>query len=282
MNDWSRTALETDLQEPAPSKVLLDIQELCVTYGSGARATRALDRASLTIRAGEFVSVVGPSGCGKSTLMHVIAGFMQPDSGTILLNGKPVRAPGSDRTVMLQQPTLFPWLNVFENVELGPKSRGVPREERQKTVRHYLDLVGLSEAHHRKPYELSGGMQQRAALARALANDAEMLLVDEPFGALDALTRERMQREIVRIWYETGKTILFITHDVEEAVFCSTSIVVMEAHPGRIVDKVAVPFSRLYAQRRMNSRAIKSSPDYIAVREQVLAKVMKDEGEETW
>ena len=282
MNEWRRAALTTDPQKPEPSRVLLDIQDLCVTYGSGARAARALDSVSLTIMAGEFVSVVGPSGCGKSTLMHVIAGFMQPTSGTILLNGKPVRAPGSDRTVMLQQPTLFPWLSVFENVELGPKSRGVPREERQRTVRHYLDLVGLCEAHHRKPYELSGGMQQRASLARALANDAEMLLVDEPFGALDALTRERMQREIVRIWHETGKTILFITHDVEEAVFCSTSIVVMEAHPGRIVDRVTVPFSRLYAERRMNSRTIKSSPDYIALREEVLAKVMKDEGEEAW
>lgn len=272
----------TTLQSTASAKVLLDIQDVSVTYGSGTRATLALDHASLKVMAGEFVSVVGPSGCGKSTLMHVIAGFLQPTSGTILLNGTPVRAPGSDRTVMLQQPTLFPWLSVFENVELGPRSRGVPRDERQQTVRHYLDLVGLSAAQHRKPYELSGGMQQRASLARALANDAEMLLVDEPFGALDALTRERMQREIVRIWHETGKTILFITHDVEEAVFCSTSVVVMEAHPGRIVKKLELPFSLRYAQRRQNSRAIKSSPDYIAVREQVLAKVMKDEGEEAW
>lgn len=267
---------------PVQAKLLLDIQDVSVTYGSGAGATRALDRVFLRVAAGEFVSVVGPSGCGKSTLMHVIAGFVQPTGGTILLNGKAVKRPGSNRTVMLQQPTLFPWLSVFENVELGPRSRGVARLERQRTVRHYLELVGLTDAQHRKPYELSGGMQQRASLARALANDADMLLVDEPFGALDALTRERMQREIVRIWYETGKTILFITHDVEEAVFCSTSVVVMEAHPGRIVDQVAVPFSRRYAEHRQNSRAIKSSPDYIAVREQVLAKVMKDEGEEAW
>ncbi len=267
---------------PASAKPLLDIRDLSVVHGAGPRSLLALDRATLTVMTGEFVSVVGPSGCGKSTLMHVIAGFLQPSSGTILLNGAPVRAPGSDRTVMLQQPTLFPWLSVFENVELGPRSRGVPREERQRTVRHYLELVGLSGAEQRKPYELSGGMQQRASLARARANDAEMLLVDEPFGALDALTRERMQREIVRIWHETRKTILFITHDVEEAVFCSTSVVVMEAHPGRIVERVDVPFSLRYGERRQNSRSIKSSPDYIAVREQVLAMVMKDEGGEAW
>ncbi len=267
---------------PQPRKVLLDLRDVSVTYGSGPRALVALDRACLKVSVGEFVSVVGPSGCGKSTLMHVIAGFLKPTSGTILLNGVPVKEPGADRTVMLQEPTLFPWLSVYQNVELGPRSRGVPREQRRRTVQHYLDLVGLSDAQHRKPYELSGGMQQRASLARALANDADMLLVDEPFGALDALTRERMQREIVRIWHETGKTILFITHDVEEAVFCSTSVVVMEANPGRIVDQVAVPFSLRYAERIQNSRGIKSSPDYIAVREQVLARVMKDEGGEAW
>jgi len=267
---------------PLGAGALLDIRDVSVIYGAGPHALRALDRVNLQIGRGEFVSVVGPSGCGKSTLMHACAGFIQPTAGTILLNGKPVRAPGPDRTVMLQQPTLFPWLSVFGNVELGPRSRGVPRAERRRTVEHYLVLTGLWEARDRKPYELSGGMQQRAALARALANDAEMLLVDEPFGALDALTRERMQREIVRIWHQTGKTILFVTHDVEEAVFCSTAIVVMEAGPGRIVDRLAVPFSRRYAERQQNSRAIKSSPEYIAMREQVLATVLGGEGEELW
>ncbi len=209
--------------------------------------------------------------------MHVIAGFIRATEGQVLLDGRDVRGPGADRTVVLQEATLYPWLNVFENVELGPRSRGVPREERRRTVEHYLELVGLSAASRRRPYELSGGMQQRVALARALANDTQILLVDEPFGALDALTRDRMQREIVRIWHETGKTVLFITHDVEEAIFCSTSVVVMEASPGRIVDRISVPFSKMYATHQRKNRAIKSSSEYIAIRETVLQKVLAGE-----
>lgn len=240
---------------------------------------RALDNVSLRIDVGSFVSIVGPSGCGKSTLMHVIAGFIQATEGQVLLNGEAVVRPGADRTVVLQQATLFPWLTVYRNVELGPRARGVPRAERQRIVEHYLELVGLSASRDRMPYELSGGMQQRVALARAFANDSKILLVDEPFGALDALTRDRMQREIVRIWHETGKTILFITHDVDEAVFCSTSVVVMEAAPGRVVDRVAVPFSQQYATGARKSRSIKTSSDYLAVREEVLRRVMPEEAD---
>ena len=255
---------------------LLVLQNVSVTYGGGASAVRALDNVSLPINAGDFVTIVGPSGCGKSTLMHVIAGFVPASQGQVLLNGQAVRRPGADRAVVLQQPTLFPWLTVFGNVEMGPRARGVPWAERQRIVEHYLALVGLSAARDRRPYELSGGMQQRVALARALVNDSQILLVDEPFGALDALTRDRMQREIIRIWHETGKTILFITHDVDEAVFCSTEVVVMGAGPGRIVDRVAVPFSRQYAARSRKSRDIRTSADYLAVREAVLRTVMPD------
>ena len=255
---------------------LLDLQNVSVTYGQGASAVRALDNVSLRIDAGDFVTVVGPSGCGKSTLMHVIAGFVPASQGRVLLGGQAVRRPGADRAVVLQQPTLFPWLTVFGNVEMGPRARGVPGPERRRIVEHYLALVGLSAARDRRPYELSGGMQQRVALARAFANDSQILLVDEPFGALDALTRDRMQREIIRIWHETGKTILFITHDVDEAVFCSTEVVVMDAGPGRVIDRVAVPFSRQYATRSRKSRDIRTGADYLAVREAVLRKVMPE------
>ncbi len=270
------------LAEPAtrPTAVigpaLLQLQNVSVGYGRGAAMVQALDNVSLTVAAGEFVTVVGPSGCGKSTLMHAIAGFVPATHGRVLLNGKPVRQPGADRAVVLQQPTLFPWLTVFGNVELGPRARGMAHAERCRVVDHYLDLVGLSAARDRRPYELSGGMQQRVALARALANDSEILLVDEPFGALDALTRDRMQREIIRIWHETGKTILFITHDVDEAVFCSTAVVVMAAGPGRVIERIALPFSRQFATRARKSREIRTGADYLAMREAVLRIVMPD------
>ena len=263
---------------PPPRKPLLELQNVSVIYGRGSAAVRALDNVSLQIDAGDFVSVVGPSGCGKSTLMHVIAGFVTATHGRVLLNGKSVTRPGADRAVVLQQATLYPWLSVFRNVELGPRARGVTRSDRQRLVKHYLDLVGLWADRDRMPYELSGGMQQRVALARALVNDSQILLVDEPFGALDALSRDRMQREIVRIWHETGKTILFITHDVDEAVFCSTSVVIMEAAPGRVVDRVAAPFSRQFASGERKSRSIKTGDDYLALREQVLGKVMPEDG----
>ena len=269
------------MREAAPaSKPLLDLQNVSVSYGSGAAAVRALDNVSLRIDAGDFVTIVGPSGCGKSTLMHVIAGFVPASQGRVLLNGRAVLRPGADRAVVLQQPTLFPWLSVFGNVELGPRARGVPKAERRRAVERYLALVGLAAARDRRPYELSGGMQQRVALARALANESEILLVDEPFGALDALTREQMQREIIRIWHETGKTILFITHDVDEAVFCSTTIAVMAAGPGRVIDRVAVPFSRQFASRARKSRAIRTGGDYLAVRESVLRRIMPEMDEE--
>lgn len=252
---------------------LLSIRDLSVRFGD----VDALSAVNLDVSEGEFVAIVGPSGCGKSTLLHVVAGFLQPTGGSARLEDRPITAPGADRTVVLQQPTLFPWLNVRDNVALGPKARGVPAKERRETVEQYLDLVGLSHAGDRRPYELSGGMQQRVSLARALANDTRILLVDEPFGALDALTRDRMQREIVRIWHETGKTVLFVTHDVEEAVFCATSVVVMAPSPGRIVERIATPFSAMYAEHAMHARTIKSLPGFIEVRERVLAHIVGDE-----
>ncbi len=203
----------------------------------------ALDRIDLDIAPGELVTLAGPSGCGKTTLLRMIAGFVRPSGGAITVGGTPVVRPGVDRGVVFQQPTLYPWLDVRRNVALGPKLRGVGKAERRATADRYLALVGLSDAAERRPYELSGGMQQRAQIARVLAGDPEVVLMDEPYGALDALTRERLQNELLTLWRETGKTILFITHSVDEAVFLGSRVLVMSPRPGRIVLDEQVPFS---------------------------------------
>lgn len=195
----------------------------------------ALSETSLTISEGEFVCVVGPSGCGKSTLMQMLAGFHRPSSGRVLLDGVEVRRPDAERGVVFQQANLYPWLTTRANVELGPRIRGVGKAERRTQAESYLSMVGLAAFADRKPYELSGGMQQRAQIARVLVNDPEVILMDEPFGALDALTRERMQIELLQIWRERRKTLFFITHDIEEAVFLGTRVLVMSARPGRVI-----------------------------------------------
>jgi NitT/TauT family transport system ATP-binding protein len=185
----------------------------------------------LAVAPGEFVCLLGPSGCGKSTLLNVVAGFV-PASGRIEVGGRPVTGPGIDRGVVFQSAeALFPWLTVAQNVEYGARIRGVPRAQRAETARHYLRLVGLSAAADKLPSELSGGMRQRAQIARVLANEPRVILMDEPFGALDAQTREVLQRELDRIWRETGATILFVTHDIGEAILLADRVVVMTAGP---------------------------------------------------
>ena len=201
----------------------------------GGAAVPALDRVDLTIEPGEFVTLAGPSGCGKTTLLRLLAGFMPPSEGTVSIEGRAVRGPGEDRGIVFQQPTLFPWLSVRRNVELGPRLRGVPARERRAVADEFLRLVGLADFADHRPYELSGGMQQRCQIARVLANEPDLVLMDEPFGALDALTRERLQEELLEIWRATGRTILFITHSVDEAVFLGSRVLVMSPRPGRIV-----------------------------------------------
>jgi len=208
----------------------------------------AVDDLSLNVGDREFISIVGPSGCGKSTLLRVVAGLVRPDVGSVLLDGKPITGPGADRGMVFQSYTLFPWLTVQGNVEYGPRLKGLPSAERTRIALEYLEKVGLIGFERSYPKELSGGMMQRVAIARALANDPEVLLMDEPFGALDAQTRIIMQEMLVTIWQQTPKTIVFVTHDIDEALFMSDSVYVMTARPGRIkqVLKVELPRPRTF------------------------------------
>jgi ABC-type taurine transport system ATPase subunit len=253
----------------APGFVRFD--GVSVRYGEGAGAVLALERADLGFGRGDFICIVGPSGCGKTTLLQTLAGFLRPTTGTVVLDGRPVEGPGPERGVVFQQPTLFPWMTVAANAGFGPRMRGGNPAEAQARVERWLRTTGLWEFRARYPYELSGGMQQRLAIARALCNEPKVLLMDEPFGALDALTREHMQEELHAVWRRTGMTVVFITHSVEEAVYLGTEVVVMSPRPGRIVERIPVPFAREAADADI--RAVKSSPDFIAARERVLSLI---------
>ena len=204
----------------------------------------AIERLSLDVADCSFVSIVGPSGCGKSSLLRVVAGLVQPTSGEVRVDGRTVTEPGADRGMVFQSYTLFPWLTVRQNVEYGPRQKGAGSAQRCAIARHYIGLVGLQGFDDSYPKELSGGMMQRVALARALANDPQVLLMDEPFGALDAQTRLIMQELLVDLWQRQPKTILFVTHDIEEALFLSDRVYVMTARPGAIKADISVPFAR--------------------------------------
>jgi ABC-type nitrate/sulfonate/bicarbonate transport system ATPase subunit len=204
----------------------------------------ALDNVSCEIPSGQFLCVIGPSGCGKSTLLHAIAGFVQGSSGEALLDGHRILRPGPDRIVMFQEYGLFPWLTVAENVEFGLLAKGVPAAERKDIVQHYLRLVKLEGFEQRLPHQLSGGMKQRVSIARALAPDPAVILMDEPFAALDSLTRDVLQEEILRIWESSRKTFVLITHNIEEAVFLGDRVIVMTARPGRIKAQIEVDIAR--------------------------------------
>lgn len=212
---------------------------------SGSEFT-ALGGVDLEIEDGEFVTLVGPSGCGKSTLMNIVAGLDTPTSGTVLVDGQPVDGPGPERGVIFQQYALFPWLTVRKNVEFGLRVARVPAAERRERAQHFIDLVGLGLYADQLPKALSGGMKQRCAIARAYAVNPQLLLMDEPFGALDALTRVNLQDQLQRTWQEEKRTVLFVTHDVEEAVYLATRVVVMAARPGRIFEIIDVdlPYPR--------------------------------------
>src|SRR5437762_1530910 len=222
----------------------LRIEAATKRFGTGSAAVQALQPINLAIAAGEFVAIVGPSGCGKSTLLNIVAGFERPTTGRAIIDERVITGPGPDRGVVFQQGALFTWMSVIDNVAFGPRALGKSLIEARWIAERYIELVGLSGFAQHFPYQLSGGMQQRVGIARALANEPEVLLMDEPFAALDQQTRELLQEEIRAIWRRTSKTIMWITHSIEEALFIATHVVVMTARPGRIKAAFACDFSR--------------------------------------
>ncbi len=250
---------------------LLELSNISVDFTTKKGTLSAVKDVSMTVEQGDFISIVGPSGCGKSTLLNVIGGFLSPSEGTILDKGTTLNGPSSDRGVVFQKPALYPWLNVEQNVAFGLKMRGIGKQERIKVVQENLKRVQLTDFSQMRTYELSGGMQQRVAIARILANDPDILLMDEPFGALDVLTREHLQDELLKIWRETQKTVILITHSVEEAIYLSTSVYIMSELPGKILKEVKTPFSTEY--KDVGSREIKSLPEFVKLREEVLSYI---------
>jgi len=243
----------------------LDIRDLTVHYAVKGGTLQALAAVNLRMQEGDFVVALGASGCGKTTLLNCLAGFLPPSTGEILLDGRPVAGPGADRGVVFQKHALMPWLNVLDNVSLGLECQRVPAREARERARHFIDMVGLSGFEQHYPHELSGGMQQRVNLARALVMDPQILLMDEPFAALDAQTRELMQEELLQIWLKARKTVLFITHQIDEAIFLSDRVVVMGPRPGAIVDELAVDLPR------PRTLAMATDPTAVEAKRRILA-----------
>lgn len=256
----------------------LKIDSVSVVYpaADGRPPVAALSKIDLEIAEGEFVVALGASGCGKSTLLNLIAGFLSPSSGDLRLDGQRVAGPGADRAVVFQKHALLPWLNVLDNVAFGLQIQGIGKAKRHEVANKFVGLLGLDGFQNSPVYKLSGGMQQRVGIARALTCDPKILLMDEPLGALDALTREKAQELILHIWNDTAKSIFFITHSVEEALFMGTKLVVMSPRPGRITHLFDLPFSRQFLDG-MPARQVKASPEFIAMREEVLKIIFADE-----
>ena len=258
------------------SALLIDDVSMRFDLPNG-EVVQALQNVTLDIKEGELMAVLGPSGCGKTTLLNIVAGFLAPTEGRVLLAGETVTGPGPERGMVFQQGALFEWMNVRENVAFGPRMKGMPHAETSETVDHLLDVVGLHDFKEKAIYELSGGMQQRVALARCLANDPDVILMDEPLGALDALTREKMQGLVLKLWKETGKTIILITHSVEEALLLGERLLVMAPRPGRIHKEYQLPFAELGVGADL--REIKKHDDFGSRRDEILSMIWDMEEE---
>lgn len=236
----------------------------------GAKPVKALDDVSLTVGRGQFVAIVGPSGCGKSTILNLVAGFEQPTNGAVLVDGRPVVGPGPDRAVVFQEAALFPWLSVWENTVFSPKVRSWPASEYKDKARHFLSRVGLSEFHDHLPAQLSGGMKQRVGLARTLVMEPQLFLMDEPFGALDAQTRIDMQELLLSVWDELRRTVVFITHDVDEAILLADEVLVMSARPGRIRSRVPIELPR------PRSIDLITDPAFVALKREIFNQIRQE------
>lgn len=248
----------------------ISVQDVDIVFETANGPHTAVRSANLTVRPGEFVCLLGPSGCGKSTLMNSIAGFVPPSSGEVTVDGEPVTTPGPDRGMVFQQHSLFPWKTVKENVAFGPLMSGVGQGEASSVARTFLSLVGLAAFENTYPNTLSGGMQQRVGIARALANYPSVLLMDEPFGSLDAQTRIMMQENLLDIWQEFRNTVVFVTHDIDEAVFLSDRVVVMSASPGRIIADIDVKLPRPREQ------SLLTSPEFMVLKRQCLGLIRQE------
>ncbi len=249
---------------------LLQLERISAQYPGAAEPV--LSDISLSLGPQQLLVALGPSGSGKTSLLNLIAGFVSPSAGRISLDGVPVQGPGAERGVVFQDDALLPWQDVLANVAFGLELAGVPRAQREKTAREMLALVDLADFAERRIWQLSGGQKQRVGLARALAADPRVLLMDEPFGALDAFTREQMQELLLQVWQRTAKPVFLITHDIEEAVFLATDLILLAPNPGRVVERLHLDFGQRYAAGE-SARSIKSDPRFIETREHVLAQV---------
>jgi NitT/TauT family transport system ATP-binding protein len=251
-----------------PELAQISIQRVGKVFESGGREVVALRDIELAIPQGQFTCLLGPSGCGKSTLLNAVAGFAPPSSGSIVVDGREVRAPGPERGMVFQEYALFPWMTVAQNVGFGLEIKGVPKAEREETVARLLRMLSLTDFRQRYPKDLSGGMRQRVAIARVLALDSPIMLMDEPFGALDALTRRNLQDELLRIWAELGKTILFVTHSIEEAIYLADRIVVMTYRPGTVKRDLLVGLPRVRDPAAPEFNALKRELGELVMEEQ--------------
>ncbi|MBR2209607.1 MAG: ABC transporter ATP-binding protein [Synergistaceae bacterium] len=259
----------------ADKTAILDLKHVEMNFKQGRGYFHALQDINLTAHDGDFICLLGSSGCGKTSLLNIMAGYVRPSEGRVLFNGEDFTRPSSDVGVVFQQQNLFPWLTVYKNVEFGLMRKKLTPKERKEIIMHYLEMVGLEDAAKKYPHQLSGGMRQRATIARTLAPDPRVVLFDEPFSALDALTREKLQEHIKSIWEKSKKSFLFITHDVDEALLLAQRIVVMKAKPGRIHADYANPL--LESGVELNSWNIRNTKNYREVRDDIISMIQSEE-----